>query len=191
VGERRVFEGVIMKPKLVGLAMTAVAAILTPGVANAVPITDFDFSFTNTEGEVAGTVTGVIEVPSSCTGCAATAVIINTIPAGDPALTLPLDTTTAWTVNVNMFTVSGGVLTAINYNAFVDNTYGLSLAPQGVAQTFYGDLIDTSTDLEDEGPLVFPSATPLPTALPLFTTGLGAMGLFGWRRKRKAAAIAA
>jgi hypothetical protein len=35
------------------------------------------------------------------------------------------------------------------------------------------------------------SATPLPAALPLFATGLGAMGLLGWRRKRKAAAIAA
>ena len=29
------------------------------------------------------------------------------------------------------------------------------------------------------------------TALPLFATGLGALGLFGWRRKRKNAAIAA
>jgi hypothetical protein len=27
--------------------------------------------------------------------------------------------------------------------------------------------------------------TPLPAALPLFAAGLGAMGLFGWRRKRK------
>jgi hypothetical protein len=35
------------------------------------------------------------------------------------------------------------------------------------------------------------SPTPLPAALPLFAAGLGAMGLFGWRRKRKAAAIAA
>ena len=31
-------------------------------------------------------------------------------------------------------------------------------------------------------------ATPLPTALPLFATGLGALGLLGWRRKRKAQA---
>src|ERR1700694_2452396 len=30
------------------------------------------------------------------------------------------------------------------------------------------------------------SVTPLPAALLLFSTGLGAMGLFGWRRKRKA-----
>jgi hypothetical protein len=36
------------------------------------------------------------------------------------------------------------------------------------------------------------AATPLPAALPLFATGLGAMGLLGWRRKRKnAAALAA
>jgi hypothetical protein len=34
--------------------------------------------------------------------------------------------------------------------------------------------------------------TPLPAALPLFATGLGAIGLLGWRRKRKnTAAIAA
>jgi hypothetical protein len=37
----------------------------------------------------------------------------------------------------------------------------------------------------------YASTTPLPAALPLFATGLGAAGLFGWRRKRKAAATAA
>jgi hypothetical protein len=31
---------------------------------------------------------------------------------------------------------------------------------------------------------------PLPAALPLFATGLGALGLLGWRRKRKAQAAA-
>ena len=31
---------------------------------------------------------------------------------------------------------------------------------------------------------------PLPAALPLFATGLGALGLLGWRRKRRAAAAA-
>jgi hypothetical protein len=32
--------------------------------------------------------------------------------------------------------------------------------------------------------------TPLPTTLPLFATGIGGLGLLGWRRKRKAQAIA-
>ena len=32
------------------------------------------------------------------------------------------------------------------------------------------------------------TATPLPAALPLFASGLGAFGLLGWRRKRKALA---
>ena len=36
-----------------------------------------------------------------------------------------------------------------------------------------------------------PADTPLPAALPLFTTGLGALGLIGWRRKKKSAALAA
>jgi hypothetical protein len=33
------------------------------------------------------------------------------------------------------------------------------------------------------------SGAPLPAALPLFATGLGAMGLFGWWKKRKAAVV--
>jgi type VI protein secretion system component Hcp len=35
------------------------------------------------------------------------------------------------------------------------------------------------------------SATPLPAALPLFATGLGALGLLGWLRKRKSRAAVA
>jgi hypothetical protein len=35
------------------------------------------------------------------------------------------------------------------------------------------------------------SATPLPSAIPLFASGLGALGLLGWFGKRKATALAA
>jgi hypothetical protein len=35
------------------------------------------------------------------------------------------------------------------------------------------------------------SEVPLPATLPLFATGLGALGLLGWRRKRKNAAVIA
>jgi hypothetical protein len=35
------------------------------------------------------------------------------------------------------------------------------------------------------------SVVPLPAAFPLFASGIGGLGLFGWRRKRKAAAVSA
>lgn len=35
------------------------------------------------------------------------------------------------------------------------------------------------------------NATPLPAALPLFASGIGGLGLLGWRRRKKARALAA
>jgi hypothetical protein len=47
-------------------------------------------------------------------------------------------------------------------------------------------------DLRTDGSFTTEGAeTPLPAALPLFASGIGAMSLLGWRRKRKAAAIIA
>jgi hypothetical protein len=64
---------------------------------------------------------------------------------------------------------------ALSTNLFMD----------GIHLTEAGEII-TADFIEQE------LATPLPAALPLFATGLGALGLLGWRRKRKnAAALAA
>ena len=49
--------------------------------------------------------------------------------------------------------------------------------------TFSGVFDAALTNIEVNDP--FTVATPLPAALPLFATGLGALGLLGWRRKRK------
>jgi hypothetical protein len=60
--------------------------------------------------------------------------------------------------------------------------------------TNYFALVSTDNNLTSSGsgPGSFTAdATPLPAALPLFASGLGALGLLGWRRKRKAAAFAA
>jgi hypothetical protein len=94
---------------------------------------------------------------------------------------------------------------------FTDAAFaGLSIANildtfnnSGVSAAMVGDVL-TLTWLGPPGPPLsagpfeadfsFSStaATPLPAALPLFATGLGAFGLLGWRRKRKnAAALAA
>jgi len=61
--------------------------------------------------------------------------------------------------------------------------------------TFDPNTADVTSSLDSNSPLFWglaPAVTPLPATLPLFATGLGVMGLFGWRRKRKkAAALAA
>jgi hypothetical protein len=51
------------------------------------------------------------------------------------------------------------------------------------------NFVDDSLTFTNTDYTVF-AETPLPAALPLFATCLGAMGLLGWRRKRKAAALA-
>jgi hypothetical protein len=53
---------------------------------------------------------------------------------------------------------------------------------QGLSQIDRG-LIERTPGTWSSAPVV-----PLPAALPLFVTGLGALGLLGWRRKRKALA---
>ncbi len=64
-----------------------------------------------------------------------------------------------------------------------------SVYPFGNAK-FYGSSTAPIVGIEATGEVA--PTTPLPAALPLFATGLGALGLLGWRRKRKnAAAVAA
>jgi hypothetical protein len=69
-------------------------------------------------------------------------------------------------------------------------------APQSLIATTTGD-DDVGTDGSGAYVLLVgewtypPAATPLPAALPLFATGLGAFGMFVWRRKRKPAATLA
>jgi hypothetical protein len=96
--------------------------------------------------------------------------------------------TNTYTMNANQIytvTLATYLATAISGNlgggtetvsAFVDPQF---FAPLGYTVDFSPGIGISST------------ATPLPAALPLFTTGLGALGLLGWRRKRKASAIAA
>jgi hypothetical protein len=51
---------------------------------------------------------------------------------------------------------------------------------------YFSDGINAETD----GLFGAIAPTPIPATLPLFATGLGGLGLLGWRRKRKAQAVA-
>jgi len=182
--------------------LSSVAAItflaLASGPADALTLT-FDFSFINNEGNVTGTVTGEIDgLVNNASGQQATALYINTYPTGPTGLgtlgtvpisvPLPVPTYNQFTVNSSGFLVS-------EYFAEI-NPFTYTLVLNSAAQVFYltnsrgctAVCVEAST-LTITTPST--SATPLPAALPLFATGLGALGLLGWRRKRKNAALAA
>jgi probable HAF family extracellular repeat protein len=81
--------------------------------------------------------------------------------------------------------------TAININTLLtsDPSGILLLALTGINS--FGQIVGYGSDSSGnwDAVLLTPtssvSATPIPAALPLFASGLGALGLLGWRRKRK------
>jgi hypothetical protein len=95
----------------------------------------------------------------------------------DNDLKFTLDADTIYYVNMEI------ILSGTSY-AGGNATLSANIDPQFFAPPGY--TIELSPGISNE------AATPLPAALPLFATGLGALGLFGWRGKRKnTAAIAA
>ena len=110
-----------------------------------------------------------------------------TVNSGTPQqLTVPfslnINRTDALTIvgGTTLSFLSGGSLWQVVVNGLTLTTSG----PGGIAS---GWLTASVTD-PPTGDNV--SQAPLPAALPLFASGLGAMGLFSWWRKRKSAATA-
>jgi hypothetical protein len=97
----------------------------------------FDFSFSNVNGAVNGTVTGTIVLPSGDGTFAATSVVIDSLPA---ALNLGAGPINVATNGVNSFTVSGGSIVSENFQGqidgatdlFIDYTSGFPLVGTGV-----------------------------------------------------------
>jgi hypothetical protein len=91
------------------------------------------------------------------------------------------------------FSIDGTYQFWANYVYLVSLTVGVTSEDGGSASGFIDPLFVAppgftlliSPDIGNELP---PAATPVPAALPLFATGLGTLGLFGWRRRRLQAA---
>jgi hypothetical protein len=105
--------------------------------------------------------------------------------------------------NNGAFTTSATVSSLFTNVDYLIEMNAFALAhPSGTATTFFDPFFFLDQSLVDLGysitvspgignSLEVASATPLPAALPLFATGIGAFGLLGWRRKKKATALAA
>ena len=94
----------------------------------------------------------------------------------------------------NILGVSVDPASAPTFQPYIDAThFGLQLiSPNEIFVDITGDSPLANDQLIVDLSFTAPAAeTPLPAAFPLFATGLGALGLLGWRRKRKAAALAA
>jgi hypothetical protein len=62
------------------------------------------------------------------------------------------------------------------------------LAGLNIIQLSFNEMISGGDGFAFDYAAISPIIAPLPAALPLFATGLGALGLLGWRRKKKAIA---
>ena len=73
---------------------------------------------------------------------------------------------------------------------FSDNLINLTLlAGLNIIQLSFNETISGGDGFAFDYVAVSPIITPLPTTLPLFASGLIGLGLLGWRRKKKTAAV--
>jgi hypothetical protein len=199
----RYFRGAAVKTfNRFGLAIVCAAALSAMGAASA--HADTIYTYTGTDFT---TVTGTYTTSDSVSG-----MIDLAAPLGDNAplgLVTPVsfsfsdgvqtitNTTPLYTSSILLSTNGSGVPTRWVIDLSFTSTFTGIIADSLCCST-YGSPVLSFTDIgyiasDDYGLTqstagtwnVTTSGTPLPAALPLFAGGLGAMGLLGWRRKRK------
>jgi hypothetical protein len=136
---------------------------------------------------------------------------INASGTRDPAICASCESIYTDNYTVNLFSQTGTLLESANeintfyYNMFT-NSHGIGAGPVGVTVPAGATTLEIVSQLSIAGllgpdglPLSFGNlnissdgsimaATPIPSTLPLLATGLAALGLLGWHRRRKAGA---
>jgi hypothetical protein len=181
--------------KLGALALALLAATAAQTQAS---LLNFDFSITNTIGDVSGTVTGeILGLSDNSTGPAAE-VLIDTFPAGlnNIAGPTPINATLWTSQDQNSFTVSAGQVIAGGFwaeNGIFGNGNFFQLYINGDGGPYNFVNLDGNDGLYVWGDDGFAAAnivpagsvTPEPATLTLLGTGFFAIGGFGLLRRRR------
>lgn len=187
--------------RYVGMALGASMSLCAPALASAATLTindltdsvSFSFSGFTSFAQVASGESGHFTGSyTSATPPAATAIrFYNITDAGETlsdtlSITVaPTNTSgnTSVTVDFVSDTEGGAALTPLSCTTvFPTACISASIAETGASQTVNSGVADLIVSFASD------REVPLPAALPLFASGLGALGLLGWRKKRKQAA---
>jgi hypothetical protein len=146
-------------------------------------------------------------------GTSSLVININAIGTRDPAICAFCNSAYTDNFTVNLFDQTGTLLKSMNatnylyYNMY-SSSHGIGAGPVGVMVPAGSTTLEIVSQLSiagllgsDGNPLSFGNlfissdgsimaATPIPSSLPLLATGLAALGMLGWRKRRKGAALA-
>jgi hypothetical protein len=146
-------------------------------------------------------------------GTSSLVININAIGTRDPAMCAFCNSAYTDNFTVNLFDQTGTLLKSMNatnylyYNMY-SNSHGIGAGPVGLMVPAGATTLEIVSQLSvagllgsDGNPLSFANlfissdgsiaaATPIPSSLPLLATGLAALGMLGWRKRRKGAALA-
>jgi hypothetical protein len=150
--------------------------------------------------------TGFSENYFQISGASTLAINITDLGARDPSLCSSCVSGYTDNFSVKFFGGAGNLLSSTNatnslwYSLF-SSSHGIGAGPAWMSVPVGASRLEVVSQLSvfglvgggaDFGTLIMSSdgsigaaATPLPTALPLFAGGLSALGVLGWRRKRK------
>jgi hypothetical protein len=176
--------------KLIGAALAGAALLIAPPSARASTITmtsggiTYQFDPVAASADFSSVFTGTVFV--SCSGSLIGCEGFNE-PHVPPAPAPDLSQTVAFAISSDSVFFNGGPLTSTTYMQDVCGVTGLN----GSGDWCFAYTYQISPIIASVAPLTdWTAVTPLPAALPLFATGLGGLALLGWRRKRKAQAVA-
>ncbi len=134
--------------------------------------------------------------PAAVSGATATSTFTNwsgVVTQLDFGQSIPVSAFAYATGDADLSDINNPVLITVNLANYIGPGMTVDkfhFTPGVVASDFGLLLIDANGDLAQVNGITTDATTPLPAALPLFASGAGVLGFFGWRRKRKAIATA-